>query len=119
MATAGAWELNPTPEGGGDPPAGWGRGTLEDRLPRGQESLRAPLPHASHGPPPRSGEDCDRAARDPGVSTMTMQDRCHLIPCGEDGFPSAPDAPPIPDDLAAICRASADHTRQVGYAPPW
>jgi [ribosomal protein S5]-alanine N-acetyltransferase len=50
---------------------------------------------------------------------MTTGERCHLIPCGEDGFPLSPDTPAIPDDLAEICRASAEHTRKVGYAPPW
>ncbi len=50
---------------------------------------------------------------------MITQPRCHLIPCGNDGLPLAPDAPPIPDDLAPICRASAEHVRNVGYAPPW
>ena len=50
---------------------------------------------------------------------MTIQDRCVLVPCGEDGLPCAPDAAAIPDALAAICRASADHQRRVGYEPPW
>lgn len=50
---------------------------------------------------------------------MTTQDRCTLIPCGEDGFPLAPDAPAITAELAPICHASAEHHRRVGYHPPW
>src|SRR5690349_3177312 len=50
---------------------------------------------------------------------MTTLDRCTLIPCGEDGFPLAPGAHKIPEDLAEICRASAEHYRKVGHVPPW
>jgi RimJ/RimL family protein N-acetyltransferase len=47
------------------------------------------------------------------------QPQCALVPCGEDGFPLAPDASAIPEDLAASCRATAEHYRKVGFIPPW
>src|SRR5688572_21095010 len=48
---------------------------------------------------------------------MTLQNRCVLVACGEDGFPI--EGPALPEDLAAICRASAEHQRKVGFTPPW
>ena len=50
---------------------------------------------------------------------MTASHRCILVPCGEDGFPIGSGLPAIPDELAAICRASAEHHARVGSTPPW
>lgn len=50
---------------------------------------------------------------------MIPSDDCILVPCGEDGFPRASDGPAVPGELAAICRASAEHWREVGFTPPW
>ncbi len=50
---------------------------------------------------------------------LNPQSHCVLVPCGADGFPLAADAPAVPAELAAICRASAEHYCTVGYAPPW
>ena len=50
---------------------------------------------------------------------MTNPAPCVLVPCGEDGFSRVPDASVVADELAAICRASARHYREVGFAPPW
>ena len=55
--------------------------------------------------------------RAPSLPT-TRQTRCTFVPCGEEGFPLSADTA-IPEELAAICRASAEHYRKVGFTPPW
>lgn len=50
---------------------------------------------------------------------MNHSNECMLVPCGKDGLPLGSDLPEIPEDLAAICRSSAEHYYSAGFVPPW